>query len=337
MRKQFPTRGIGVVAFTSLIKGLCTQGQLFKALLVYDSMKKMPRKGGAKKKQRSSSNSNGAPGAHQWICTPNLRTVNTLLRGCLISGDVKAAIEIFTDMKSIPRCAPDSSTYDYFSSLLSQGLLYRELTSLKATIAQNTAAVPNTPERELPEVLMAMARAAYLLGYDGAAKKFLVQARQQLQKAIANDSYGGHGGQTASTAQSSTDNFRKPLAIAEGGRRAGTQSRADDERRQESNRIFRRHRASELLRAVHALDRFMARDESSEGSASQDEEASQNTNTAAKSQCPKLKHVYDTLEKMLSPQKDSSTAKHPNLLPYFLRFFSTASPVVSLMPVARFL
>ena len=126
MRTEFPANGIGVVAFTSMVKGLCSQGELFKALVVYDTMKQPTRKGGPKKsaKRKQSGSDPNQQQIQRWVCVPNLRTINTLLRGCLISGDAKAAEEIFAEMQAIPRCAPDASTFDYYSGLLGQGLQY---------------------------------------------------------------------------------------------------------------------------------------------------------------------------------------------------------------------
>eukprot|EP00750_Incisomonas_marina_P009732 INCI16100.1.p1 GENE.INCI16100.1~~INCI16100.1.p1 ORF type:complete len:1584 (+),score=395.51 INCI16100.1:138-4889(+) len=336
MRTEFPANGIGVVAFTSMVKGLCSQGELFKALVVYDTMKQPTRKGGPKKsaKRKQSGSDPNQQQIQRWVCVPNLRTINTLLRGCLISGDAKAAEEIFAEMQAIPRCAPDASTFDYYSGLLGQGLQYRKLTDVLPLSRQlSSAGTDGSVSTELPEVLIALARAGFLLGYDGSARKFLQQARRQLQKAIANDSYGGHGGHSVDYGESG-DGYRKPLAIAEGGRRAGTQSRADDERRQESNRIFRRHRASEMLRAVHSLERFMTGDAKSHI-------VSGNTEEAGRSKAAEQEHkvvpskelvqLSKTMSRLLaspSKKKEDSKSVHPDLLPFYLRLFSSTSPVV---------
>ena len=74
-----------VVTYTSLIKGYCAEGRLGEAEAVLREME------AAKPK-----------------VLPNVRTANTMLRGCLLTGDVPRALQIFKRMPKSWNLQPDS-------------------------------------------------------------------------------------------------------------------------------------------------------------------------------------------------------------------------------------
>lgn len=61
----------------------------------------------------------------QYKVRPNIRTFNTILRGCLRSGDMTTAKFMFTEMKS-NRVHPDATAYGYMIKALCQELQTEE-------------------------------------------------------------------------------------------------------------------------------------------------------------------------------------------------------------------
>ena len=76
MREQFPSRDIGVVAYTSLLKGLCNHGRVYHALVAYDLMKQPMKLETAKQRRQQRAQDPSLPFQDKWVCTPNLRTAN---------------------------------------------------------------------------------------------------------------------------------------------------------------------------------------------------------------------------------------------------------------------
>ena len=74
-----------VVTYTSLIKGYCGEGRLDEAEAVLREMESAKPK-----------------------VLPNVRTANTVLRGCLLTGDVPRALQVFKRMPKSWKLQPDS-------------------------------------------------------------------------------------------------------------------------------------------------------------------------------------------------------------------------------------
>ena len=92
-----------VVAYTTLINGKCRAGDLTGGMEVLRSM--LERR------------------PPVW---PNVRTVNTMLRGCLLVGGVAEAKALFGRMRAEWNVEPDASTYEYVTALLSQVSVFCE-------------------------------------------------------------------------------------------------------------------------------------------------------------------------------------------------------------------
>lgn len=140
----------GVVTYTTLLKGLCSEGRLSDSLELLAEMQQSKVK-------------------------PNVRTVNTLLRGCQQSGAVEQAELIFRKLGTF--VVPDASSYEMYMYLLCQGLRWQPALNLleRATFAQVQS----------PVVHLSLARAALFLGENDVAGKQL-QAFDKLAKGPAH-------------------------------------------------------------------------------------------------------------------------------------------------------
>ena len=90
---------LDVISCTTMMKGFCGQGniQASKGIIV-DMLGARPK------------------------ITPNVRSINTFLRGCVLTGALREAEEIFPRIQHEFNVAPDISSWEYLVTLLSQGL-----------------------------------------------------------------------------------------------------------------------------------------------------------------------------------------------------------------------
>lgn len=114
-----------VVAYTTLIKGLCGVGQIGAAARRLAEMRK----------QRPP-------------VAPTIRTVNTFLRGCLLAGAVEPAHRVYLRLPAW-KVAPDGSTYEYIVCLLGQALRLGQAVQVLTT-AQTAADAEVHPPNALP-------------------------------------------------------------------------------------------------------------------------------------------------------------------------------------------
>ena len=114
-----------VVVFTTLLKGYAISGDLARAEELFAEM-----------------------AAQAPPVPPDLRFINTFLRGCLRVGDAPRASETYRRMREEWGVAPDAASYRLLARLLSQNLQLPELRALVAEAegaATATAAPPNAP------------------------------------------------------------------------------------------------------------------------------------------------------------------------------------------------
>jgi pentatricopeptide repeat protein len=85
-----PKVKLDVVSATTMIKGLCGAGDVAGAIALLRSMK-----------------------ARRPPVAPNIRTVNTVLRGCVSTGSVREGDEVFSMLKKEFQIQPDQSSWEY--------------------------------------------------------------------------------------------------------------------------------------------------------------------------------------------------------------------------------
>ena len=86
-----------VVHYTNMMKGYCEEGAMTEAFTLLEEMK-IRR------------------------VDPNIRTINTLLRGCVQTGDIEKAESLMAALGKEYNVVPDVSSWEYLIILLSQGL-----------------------------------------------------------------------------------------------------------------------------------------------------------------------------------------------------------------------
>ncbi|KAL0484647.1 tRNA methyltransferase [Acrasis kona] len=95
------------ITFTTLIKGLCTTDNANSIREACNTLKIMK----------------------EWNVYPNIRTFNTILRGCLRVGLYKEAQKMFAELKKL-KITPDETTYGYLSKALCEAFELKEASKL---------------------------------------------------------------------------------------------------------------------------------------------------------------------------------------------------------------
>ncbi|KAL7544389.1 hypothetical protein ACHAWF_007767 [Thalassiosira exigua] len=269
-RRPEASKGVPIQAWTALLKGYVHSGMmakadaLFRHLCSAESPAPEADDGSHKKRKRAKDGrENGA----------NVRTLNTLLRGCLWTATSLdgAANKGSLESKDTPRndlvgglltaerawslasgrIPFDCSSYEYFISLLSQSLqceraeeclrqMRRELEI--PDVESNADDVDPTTFESLAACLVSIARGYALLGKAGDGRRCAEEAIRSVDAS-----------ERANSANRSTEGApsAEEQKHAKGGKRSwananSTGEGGSNERREESNRLFRSHRLSEL-------------------------------------------------------------------------------------------
>eukprot|EP00040_Diaphanoeca_grandis_P018150 m.95338 g.95338 ORF g.95338 m.95338 type:complete len:763 (-) comp26811_c0_seq2:352-2640(-) len=121
--QQLRERGmrISVVTYTIHLKGLCSEGLMDPAFDLLDEMMSGTTK-----------------------VELNIRTINTMLRGCVRVGAIDRAISLTQKMQSTWKISPDASSYEYIACLMSNGLQLEGLRELIVTLRTASAQEEDT-------------------------------------------------------------------------------------------------------------------------------------------------------------------------------------------------
>jgi pentatricopeptide repeat protein len=218
-----------VVAYTTLINGKCRAGDLQGGFEVLRAMlERRPP------------------------VLPNVRTVNTLLRGCLLVGGVSEARSLLERMHREWAAEPDASTYEYVISLLAQDLRLEEATNIVDELRRAASSIKKAHDSGTleagadaarheghalasaasPALYVSIARGAVLLA-DWAA---FAKAHKRAVKALKESAEAG-----VEMSEPAGETGRRG-AVA-GGKQGW---RVRDDSRQSSAHVFDTHRRDEL-------------------------------------------------------------------------------------------
>jgi pentatricopeptide repeat protein len=225
-----------VVLYTTLMKGYCAQGNLTKALTLYQDL--------LKKKA---------------VVQPNIRTINTLLRGCVQTGETFIAETLLQQMQRDLKLKPDVSSWEYLVALLSQSLLVDKIPPIVGRV-KSEAHLRNG----LPSMLVHLARSAALSGDFKLAKKTLQQARSVLEEEIAVAVASEGLVEVTELDLEGTENMpaitNKNKDVM-GGKRAwksqGDTTLSTDQRRNQSLLLYREHIREEWKQEIQLLSQFI--------------------------------------------------------------------------------
>jgi pentatricopeptide repeat protein len=132
------TKGLkmDVITCTTMLKGFCSEGDIARSVQLFEEMDK----------------------SHPPV-VPNIRTINTFLRGCVITGDIENADRMIVKTQKDYLLAPDVSTWEYLVTLLCQGLLLDKAAPIVGRLQNDT-----TMSADLGGMNVVIAKAASLLG-----------------------------------------------------------------------------------------------------------------------------------------------------------------------------
>jgi len=250
-----------VIICTTLLKGYCLMEDMLNAVELYVSML------------------SNKPTA----IIPNIRTINTMLRGCIFIGEVGLCELLTATAQREHKLQLDITSWEYLMTLLTQSLQLDKampiLGRLKAMLTQlNSEEVvegdscSSSSVNTLLSVHVNTARAAAMLGDWKLCNKLCLAARE---------GGGGGGCVTARRNNDQPTTVSSGAVVAEqddrvekmmkkkgldtsaakviGGKRAWHSSANDDDdgdRRTESLRLYQEHTSAELLEEVGLIDRF---------------------------------------------------------------------------------
>lgn len=149
---------LDVISCTTMMKGFCGVGKIDTALKILDDMI------GAKPK-----------------VMPNIRTINTFLRGCVFAGSLKLAEEIFPRINHEFRLTPDISSWEYLVTLLSQGLVIDKILPIIGRLRND-----NTISGGVAAMCINLSRAAAVLTEFKIGRRYLSLATQLLESEEKN-------------------------------------------------------------------------------------------------------------------------------------------------------
>lgn len=212
---------IDIVSYTTVIKGLCNDGRLHDGL---DLVGKMTANN----------------------VLPNVRTANTLLRGCILLGQVSQAVNVLYNMEKKWGVSPDASSWEYVVALLCRGMQIDAANTMVGRLKQksgNDNAVCNNPA-----LYLCICRCNAILGRWKAAAKAGNKALEFLREEEERDE--------AATAAESFDKINKSenpkLRRTAGGKR-GWGSQATSHSRNESLKLFKLHRRQEMREEIKSM------------------------------------------------------------------------------------
>ena len=215
----------GVIAYTNVIKGHAGRGDLARVEHLLREM-----------------------AASDPPIDPNVRTINTCLRGCGMVGAVAQVQPMLARMRA-SAVSPDGSTLEYAATLLCQGLRIDEARPLVAALAEDTDHVATASAR------LGLSRAALVLGQWSVARKEIKEFERSLNAIVQAEATeetgpesdygdGGFGDEDAA----------EPSA---GGGTGGRRGWRVEPTRQRSAVAFNSHRIAEWRREAMALRKYL--------------------------------------------------------------------------------
>jgi pentatricopeptide repeat protein len=208
---------LDVISFTTMMKGYCSEGNMTRAT---ELLNMMP--------------------VSKPAVVPNIRTFNTYLRGCIITGSVALAVEAFDKMRLTYKTAvvPDVSTYESIVALLCQGLQLDKALPLVGRLKDDPTVLNG-----MAQMNFHVGRAAAMLADWKAMRRALTAAQENMRH--INDEAAAEG---------DTEHNNAGVNVVAGGKRSW-KAKMDDSRL-ESLQMFREHKKQELSNEIENVLTF---------------------------------------------------------------------------------
>ena len=231
-----------VIICTTMMKGYCGEGNLKKGLELLQSMT-----------------------TQKPIVAPNIRTINTLLRGCIQVGDCDAAEHLVNLATKELKLKLDASSWEYYVTLLCQSLNLDKVLPIIGRLKSESNLVPKS---SLVSMHLCVARASALLFDWKLCRRSLAAATLNMDEGSSLTSEIGRkdgseslgatvvagGGKRAWRSESS----RPSVSDTEGIHGYITmEHRLQQERRAQSLQVFREHSLAEQRAEIAIIERFI--------------------------------------------------------------------------------
>jgi pentatricopeptide repeat protein len=222
-----------VVICTTLIKGYCGDGRLSKALMLLEEM------------------GNSKP-----VIVPNVRTINTILRGCVQAGDIDNADIVLNKAIKDHKITLDVSSWEYMVILFCQGLRLDKVLPIVGRLKSDP-----TMASGMVNMHVNMARAAALLGEWKTCRKALVAASAALESSDDTDRIPTVDAAESENTKKSVTGGKRAWKSGPGAGQREEQGGGDehDQRRLQSLELFQQHSREEMRSEVGAIEEFVTR------------------------------------------------------------------------------
>lgn len=222
---------LDLVCCTTLMKGYCAEGDVTHALRILDDMVKQ----------------------RPHPVSPNIRTINTILRGAVLIGDNKSAYSLLAQCPTFkPPVKPDESTMEHVVTLATQAL---DLDRVFPLIGRLAAQSKETAFA-MSGMYICVTRACAMLHQWKQAGKYLQLARAALvAEAAAGGSVGGE--RLHDDEDADVDAVRDVVKGATGGKKAWGNASGGDGSRAKSLQVYVSHKREEQQRELDGIDAFM--------------------------------------------------------------------------------
>ncbi len=204
-----------VIICTTMIKGYCQAGKVSKAMDLFNDMtEKKPK------------------------IEPNIRTINTILRGCVQTGDVATAEALVMRAQKDFKLQLDVSSWEHLTALLSQSLKLDKALPVVGRLKDDPAFASGQANLHL-----SLARAAAFLGDWKVCKRSIAASLAAID-----------------TSAPTTDNDTDAAALSAGKNTGGKRAKnaeGQDATRVQSLELYQEHNKGELKAELAIIEAFM--------------------------------------------------------------------------------
>ena len=180
---------------------------------------------------------------------PNIRTINTFLRGCVFTGNIEQADKMILNMNKYYKVIPDVSSWEYYVTLLCQGLKLDKVYPILGRLKND-----NSMLFGLGAMYLALARALSLTGDIKGCKKALKSVNETLLKEEELDKVDDRNEDDIDGG----DDIITKSKVVSGGKRAWKSSHSmDDNKRSQSLELFREHKRAETRSEIDNINKFI--------------------------------------------------------------------------------
>lgn len=224
-----------VIICTTLMKGYCGEGLISKALALLEEM--TTRK-----------------------IEPNIRTINTILRGCVQIGDIDNAEVVITKATKDYKLTLDVSSWEYMIVLYCQGLRLDKALPIVGRLKDDPSMASGIANMHLN-----IARASALLGEWKTCRKALTATTSVLNSNNSADEEKSNEDDFTADQPAASESAASMKKTVLGGKRAwksGPGAEEADEvdaRRLQSLEMFREHSREEMLNEIRIIEEFVLR------------------------------------------------------------------------------